>query len=101
MSSLLNRDIDIPKEWIHLKNCGGKKVGFNQISCFVYMKGEPIIVYQETEGAYTIHKGPGNTSDSPQQGDWREGVRASDGKWVLEYYDGSSWQLVESHDIPS
>jgi len=63
------------------------------------MKGLSVSVVQTDEGAWTIKKGPGNTEEEDEEGDWREGVTL-DGDWELQYFDGTDWSTIKQYPKP-
>ena len=93
-------DVALPQMYFQKRN-STTPVGYNNLSCHFYWKGETIVIQQnscESGGAYTVKKGIApnglpNKLTTAQEGDFREGV-AANGNYQWEYYDGTDWVIV-------
>lgn len=95
-------DVALPQMYFQKRN-STTPVGYNNLSCHFYWKGETIVIQQnscESGGAYTVKKGIApnglpNKLTTAQEGDFRDGV-AANGNFQWERYDGDDWVIINT-----
>ena len=88
----------VPNKYKIKKNCSTQS-GYYNLDCSYLNKSDIVYIPSSSTGSWVVTKGPGNTAEHPETGDWRSGTD-TDGKWKLQHYTGTVWTTVESYNIP-